>query len=98
MIAWRLKKAREHLGWSQSKLARLTGVPQSAISALEAAQRDVVTTDTAKRLARALGVGVDYLIGTWDDDAVAAPAAADTLPSAPRGPGRPRKVVRAPAS
>jgi hypothetical protein len=26
-----------------------------------------VTTDTARRLARALGVSIDYLVSTWDD-------------------------------
>ena len=66
MLGARLKKSRERLGWSQSELARRAGVPQPFISQLESGQRDSITTDNARRLARALGVGVDYLIGTWD--------------------------------
>jgi hypothetical protein len=27
-----------------------------------------MTLDTAKRLARVLGVSIDYLAGTWDED------------------------------
>jgi hypothetical protein len=27
-----------------------------------------LTVDTAKRLARVLGVGIDYLAGTWEDE------------------------------
>jgi hypothetical protein len=34
---------------------------------LESGRRDTVTTDVAKRLARALGVGIDYLVGTRDN-------------------------------
>jgi len=75
MLGARLKNARQRLHWSQSELARRAGVPQPLISQLESAQRDCITTDNARRLARALGVGVDYLIGTWDYEEAPEPAA-----------------------
>jgi len=67
MIGERIKQWRERYGWSQNELARRATVPQALISRLESGQRDTVTTDVAKRLARALGVGIDYLVGTWED-------------------------------
>lgn len=67
MLGARIKQARAQYDWSQLELAERASVPQPVISRLESGQRDTVTTDVAKRLARALGVSVDYLIGTWED-------------------------------
>ena len=64
----RLKLAREKKGWSQRELARQAHVRYATISELETGVRTAMNTDTAKRIARALGVGVDYLIGTFEDD------------------------------
>jgi transcriptional regulator with XRE-family HTH domain len=49
-------------------LARIADVPHVTLLRLEQGIRSDVTTETAKKIARALGVGVDYLIGTWEED------------------------------
>jgi transcriptional regulator with XRE-family HTH domain len=69
----RLRKRREDLRLSQQQLSETSGVRRATISDLETGKRSTVTTDTAKALARALGVSVDYLIGTWDEDATSEP-------------------------
>jgi transcriptional regulator with XRE-family HTH domain len=92
----RLKAQREGLGWNQSELARRAGVPSQVISRLESGARVGLTLDVARRLARALGVGLDALAGTWDD--AAASTAGDAAPAAPtRRRGRPRKATAAAA-
>jgi transcriptional regulator with XRE-family HTH domain len=90
----RLKEHREQLGWNQSELARCSGVPSQVISRLESGARTGLTLDVARRLARALGVSLDALAGTWEDveahgppgDVVAAEAAG--APAQPRSRGR----------
>lgn len=64
----RLKRAREKKGWSQRELARQAHVRYATISELENGIRTAMNTDTAKRIARSLGVSVDYLIGTFEED------------------------------
>ena len=94
----RLNQYRQNHGWSQTELAQRAGVPQSLISLLESGQRDSVSLDVARRLARALGCGIDYLAGTWEDVAESAPLAeatpaeAASPPAAAPAPrrGRPR--------
>jgi transcriptional regulator with XRE-family HTH domain len=93
VLGARIKKARTQLGWSQHELSRRASVPQPLLSQLESGQRDSITTDNAKRLARALGVGVDYLIGTWEDDTAPVPAAAESAAAPPRRRGRPRSPL-----
>ena len=68
-LAQRIRQRREQLAMSQSALARRTGVPQSRISEFENGSKTGMTLDTAKRLARVLGVSIDYLAGTWDEEA-----------------------------
>jgi transcriptional regulator with XRE-family HTH domain len=50
------------------ELARIADVPHVTLLRLEQGIRSDVTTETAKKIARALGVGLDYLIGTWEED------------------------------
>jgi len=64
----RLKRAREKKGWSQRELARQAQVRYATISELENGIRTAMNTDTAKRIARSLGVSVDYLIGTFEEE------------------------------
>jgi transcriptional regulator with XRE-family HTH domain len=66
-IGERIRKLRQEQGLSQHDLARKAGVRRPTISELESGKQQGLTVDTAKRLARALGVGIDYLAGTWED-------------------------------
>ena len=63
----RLAAKRRDKGWSQRALARHAGVSHTIIADLEKGARRSISTDAAKKLARALGVSVDYLIGTFED-------------------------------
>jgi transcriptional regulator with XRE-family HTH domain len=64
----RIKKRRQALGMSQQDLADLIRVSRQTIAQLESGVRPTMNTDTAKALARALGVSIDYLVGTWEED------------------------------
>lgn len=66
-IGERIRKLRQELGLSQQELAHKAGVRRPTISELESGKQRGLTVETAKRLARALGVGIDYLAGTWED-------------------------------
>jgi transcriptional regulator with XRE-family HTH domain len=59
-----LKAARERLGWSREALAYHSGVSWSAIAQIESGRRKDVRLTSLSALAEALGVSVDYLIGT----------------------------------
>jgi transcriptional regulator with XRE-family HTH domain len=64
----RLKRLRELAGLSQNELANRAGVSRPIISDLESNKRRNTTVDTAKRLARALGVSLDMLVGMDEDE------------------------------
>lgn len=68
----RIAIKREQRGWSQRELARLSGVHHTVISELERGVRDIVGSDAVRKLARTLGVSADFLLGTWEEDEVAA--------------------------
>jgi transcriptional regulator with XRE-family HTH domain len=70
-IAATLKAARERVGWSREALAYHSGVSWSAIVQIESGRRKDVRLSSLSALADALGVSVDYLIGS---------AAASTTP------------------
>jgi transcriptional regulator with XRE-family HTH domain len=59
-----LKAARTRLGWSREALAFHSGVSWSAIAQIESGRRKDVHLSSLSALANALGVSVDYLIGT----------------------------------
>jgi len=84
----RLRLRRQQLGLSQTTLAQLTGMPQARLSQFEHGVRTELTVSTALKIARALGVGLDYLAGTFDD----APEAPPAVPPGRRR-GRPRKTA-----
>jgi transcriptional regulator with XRE-family HTH domain len=63
-IAANLKAARVRLGWSREVLAYHSGVSWSAISQIESGRRKDVRLSSLSALADALGVSVDYLIGS----------------------------------
>ena len=98
-LGQRIRQRREQLGLSQSSLAHAAGVPQSRISEFESGTKDSMTLDTARRLARALGCSIDYLAGTWDSEAEAAPGAPPQAIPPRRARRRPRaKPARAAAT
>jgi transcriptional regulator with XRE-family HTH domain len=67
----RLKTAREQLRqWSQSELASRAGLPPSSIAHFEAGSRKP-SFDTLRRLATALEVTTDYLLGRVEDPGLA---------------------------
>lgn len=63
-IAESLKAARARVGWSRETLAHHSGVSWSAISQIESGRRKDVRLSSLSALAKALGVSVDYLIGS----------------------------------
>jgi transcriptional regulator with XRE-family HTH domain len=63
-IGTSLKAARARLGWSRETLAHHSGVSWSAIAQIESGRRKDVRLSSLTALADALGVSVDYLIGT----------------------------------
>jgi DNA-binding XRE family transcriptional regulator len=68
MLGQRIRQARERKGWSQRALARQAGVRHAIISELETGKKTDTIGVILKRLARALGVSVDYLLETFEDD------------------------------
>ncbi len=61
-IGDRIAEIREQLGLSQSGLAREVGISQSAISQIEAGERNP-TYEMLRQIATALGVSVAHLVG-----------------------------------
>lgn len=64
----RIKRERERKGWSQNELSRLSGVRQALISELESEKKQDTTGYVLRRLARTLGVTIDYLAGMYEDE------------------------------
>jgi transcriptional regulator with XRE-family HTH domain len=62
---------RERRGLTQGEVAQRARLPQQAISRLERGEREHVRSDVLARLAVALTVSADYLLGLQDcaDDA-----------------------------
>jgi len=54
---------RDERGWSQKRLAEIAGVSQTTVVNIETGKIPVPRTPTLRRLARALGVEVEALIG-----------------------------------
>lgn len=66
----RLKAARELRGWNQTDLATKAGLPPSSIAHFEGGKRKP-SFDTLRRLANALEMTTDYLLGRTDQPALA---------------------------
>jgi len=62
LFTTRLREARDTRGWSQAELAQRADMQPSAIAHFEAARRKP-SFDNVRRLAKALGVSTDYLMG-----------------------------------
>ena len=72
----RLKKVRESRGLSQLDLAKKTGLQPTAISHFETDARSP-SFDNLRRLADALSVNTDYLLGRSEEPSLAGPQAAN---------------------
>src|SRR5689334_15941834 len=70
----RLRQARDLRGLNQSQLAEKSGLPPSAINHFEQARRSP-SFDNLKRLANALDVSTDFLLGRTDDPGLCGPTA-----------------------
>jgi transcriptional regulator with XRE-family HTH domain len=66
----RLICERKKRGWTAYTLAKQADVSQSIIHYLEHETRDAdkLSAGTVKKLARALGVSADYLMGMYADE------------------------------
>lgn len=62
----RLRALRQARGWTQQELQGHCGVPYTTISRIETGEAQEITTSTLRRLAAALGVTTDYLLGLSD--------------------------------
>jgi transcriptional regulator with XRE-family HTH domain len=77
-IGERITQLRTRRAMSQSALARASGVPISIINMVEAGVRsgENLRVETARKLANALAVTMDYLCGVHEDEE------SETLPAA----------------
>ena len=64
----RIKAVRELRGWNQQELSRRAHVRQALISELESGKKADTTGSVLARLARTLGVSIDYLVGMYEED------------------------------
>jgi len=69
-VGERLRAARDLRRWSQSELGSRAGLPPSSIAHFETGSRKP-SFDTLRRLAGALEVTTDYLLGRVDDPGLA---------------------------
>ena len=74
----RLRAARDRQGWSQAELAEKSGFQASAISRFETGAAKP-SFENLRRLAGALRVSTDYLLGLSDDPTASAAHAPDPL-------------------
>lgn len=58
----KIKQAREKLGLSQEKLARLADVSNNTVINIEAGKQNNPTIETLAKIAKALNIGVDDLL------------------------------------
>jgi transcriptional regulator with XRE-family HTH domain len=88
-VGERIQRLRRDRGLSLRQLAKQAGVPQSSLSAVETGARGGrnLTLDTGKRLAKALGVTLDYLAGMYEEEDQDAPAQAVADEGTRRGKG-----------
>ncbi len=62
-VARNIKKYRKERGLSQDKLSRLADISHATIIKIESGGIQSPTIDTVQKITKALGVGIDDLIG-----------------------------------
>lgn len=65
-MAYRIEEARTKKGWTQADLAKAVGSSQQVISRYEAGLNEP-KAEILKRMSKALGVTISYLLGVDDD-------------------------------
>jgi transcriptional regulator with XRE-family HTH domain len=78
-IAERLGACQKDKGWTNAELARRAGLNQTLLWKILEGQRPKISAVTVKRLARALGVSTDYLLGMDVPDSEHNPAALELV-------------------
>ncbi len=63
----KLKKIREDLGLTQAEFSKKVSLTQAAISQFEKAER-FPSSDALQRIAKGLGVTVDFILSTSDEE------------------------------
>jgi transcriptional regulator with XRE-family HTH domain len=63
----RLGEALKYRGWTQTELARRSGVHQVQVHKILNGKNPRVQGGTIRKLALALGISTDYLLGTSDE-------------------------------
>ena len=63
----RVKQLRERRGWTQQELAKHATIPYMTIWRIERDEHKYTRMDVAVKLARAFGVSLDLLCGTYED-------------------------------
>jgi len=66
LLGKRLKEIREKREWSQSQLEEKSGIPAVMISQFETGVRKNPSAATLVKLANALSISMDYLLGRTD--------------------------------
>lgn len=72
----RLKEQREARGWTQEQLSQRSKVPAGMVSHFETGVRGTPSADNLVKLANALQVTIDYLLGRSDRPELASPRVA----------------------
>ena len=67
-LGQRLQRLRADKGLSRRQLESQAEVPHGIISRLESGEQAYPSVPVAKRLAKVLGVTLDYLCGMYEDD------------------------------
>ena len=70
----RVKTARGTHGWTRRELAARARLHEQHLAKVERGQRYRIEGDTIVKLAEALGVSADYLVGLTDDPTPRTPA------------------------
>ena len=67
-IGHRVQRRRQQLGWTQQDVEQASSIPQSVVSRIERGVLKNPGADVIRRLAKALGVTSDWLIGMYEED------------------------------
>ena len=68
-VGQRIKQRREHLGYTQARLATESEITPAAISQIEAGDR-IPSSPILRKIASVLKVSTDFLLGVTDDVAL----------------------------